>query len=51
MAIFIWLPEFLPEICWEEEIAEETHFSYFVLMSGLGLEAWLFRLISQYTNY
>ena len=37
---FILLSEFLPEICWEE-IAEEILF-VFCLMSGLGLEPWLY---------
>ena len=38
---FYLLSEFLPEICWEE-IAEEIFFSYFVFMSGLELEPWLY---------
>ena len=33
--------ESLPEICWEN-IAKEILFLYFVLMSGLGLEPWLY---------
>ena len=37
---FIYFSKFSAEICWEE-IAEEIIF-YFVLMSGLGLELWLF---------
>ena len=41
MALLFLLSEFLPEIYWEE-IAEEILFSYIVLMSGLGLEPWLF---------
>ena len=38
---FYLLSEFLLEFCWEE-IAVEKYFSYFVSMSGLGLEPWLF---------
>ena len=38
---FNLLSEFLPEICWEE-IAKEKYFTYFILMSGLGLEPWLY---------
>ena len=29
----------------------KKYFSYFILMSGLGLEPWLIRLISQHTTY
>ena len=34
-----------------ERKSPKKYFSYFVLMSGLGLELWLFPLLSQHTIY
>ena len=36
----LFLSDFLPKICWERK-SQKKYFSYFVLISGLGLEPWL----------
>ena len=38
---FYLLSQFLPDICWERK-SPKKYFLYFILMSGLGLEPWLF---------
>ena len=39
---FILLSEFLPDISKAEKKPPKKYFSYFVLMSGLELETWLY---------
>ena len=49
MAVLIYTQSFCQKSA--ERKSPKKYFSYFSLMSGLGLEPWLFRLISQHTTY